>query len=200
MKYPVKQMKDLASGLKELEPYIRHGRALQVHPEFKSIKQRPRELLGNWLLCAVGCAERGEEMLVISEDPLGGDGLIVERDTGMQMLMEHVYVPPGEGDFSERVEKAIEHKVQKGPGYAAGRTLVVFSDATGKWFPNRVARAISGKHNFNAIWVAALNAAAIAEGHYAYDVAELDVSAGDAAVSRVTIAGDFGSWRVDRIQ
>jgi hypothetical protein len=201
MKYAVKHLKNLAVALKELEPHIRHGRSLQVHPEFRSIRQRPRELLANWLLCAVGCASRGRETLVISQDPLGGDGLITDRETGEQMFTEHVYIPPHAGtDFGELTVKALEHKVKKGDAYAAGLTLIILSEATGLWHPNRLARQIAGTHKFKGVWVVHLDARAIAEGRYAYLVAELDVSAGDAPVSRVAIAEDFGSWSVDRVQ
>lgn len=201
MKYAAKQLKSLAVALKELEPHIRHGRSLQVGKEFKSIGQRPRELLGNWLLCAVGCAARGKETLAIAQDPLGGDGLIIDRETDEKLFAEHVYIPPqGEGELEARIIAAVKHKADKGPEYAKGRTLVVFSDARGMWHPNKVARAIAGTHGFNGVWVVALNGAAIAEGRYAYDVAELDVSRGDAPVMRVTLAEDFGSWTVEPVQ
>lgn len=201
MKYRIKQLKNQAVALKELEPHIRHGRSLQVHPEFKSIKQRPRELLANGLLCAVGCAERGKETLAVAEDPLGGDGLIIDRETGEQMFTEHVYVPQrGEGDVGELVVRALEHKVKKGDAYAEGRTLVILSDAIGKWYPNRVARQIAGTHKFNGVWVMHLDAASVAQGRYSYMVAELDVSEGDAPVSQVTISKDFESWVVERVQ
>lgn len=201
MKYQVKQLRNLAMALKELEPHARHGRSLQVHREFKSIGQRPRELLANWLLCAVGCAGRGEETLAISQDPLGGDGLIVDRETGEQMFIEQVYVPPQkDADFEALAVKALQDKVAKGDAYAAGRTLVILSEATGMWHPNRLARQIAGTHGFNGVWVVHLDAQAIAEGRYAYLVAELAVSEGDAPVSRVSIAEDFGSWTVERVQ
>ena len=119
MKYVVKRLKNLTVALKELKPHVRHGRSLQVHREFKSIKQRPRELLANWLLCAVGCSERGKETLVLSEDPLGGDGLITDTETCEHLFTEHVYVPPQKGsDFGDLVIKALEHKVKKGDPYA----------------------------------------------------------------------------------
>jgi hypothetical protein len=128
MRYPVKQLKSLAVGLKELEPHIRNGRALQTHPEFNSIKQRPREMLANWLLCAAGCATRGKETVHLAEDPLGGDGLITESETGEFMLTEHVYARPRQGSsVAELIVEALEHKAKKGEAYARGRTLVVLS-------------------------------------------------------------------------
>jgi len=201
MKCQVKRLKNLAVALKELEPHIRDGHSLRVHREFRSIRQRPRELLGNWLLCAVGCAVRSKETLAISEDPLGGDGLIVDRETDEQMFVEQVYVPPRNGaDFGEMAVKALKDKMRRGATYAAGRTLVILSEAIGRWYPNRLARRIAGAHGFNCVWVVHLDAAAIAQGRYAYIVAELDLSNGDAPVSRVNIAEDFGSWTVERVQ
>lgn len=67
-------------------------------------------------------------------------------------------------------------------------------------YPNRVARQIAGMHKFNGVWVMHLDAASAAQGRYSYMVAELDVSGGDAPVSQVTIAEDFASWVVERVQ
>lgn len=201
MRYSVKLLKNLTVALKELEPYIRDGRSLQVHREFKSFKQRPRELLANWLICAVVCDARGEEALAIAEDPFGGDGLIFDRKTDETMFAEHVYIPPrAASDISALIVEAVEHKAKKGDEYAKGQTLVILSDATGRWFPNRVSREIMGRHKFNGVWLVALDAPALARGQYAYNVAELDVSVGDAPVCCVMIAEDFCSWKVDRVQ
>jgi len=184
-----------------MEPYIRHGRSLQVAPEFKSIKQRPRELLGNWLICAIGCDARGKESLAVGEDPLGGDGLIVDKESDDKLFMEHVYVPAGpEGEFEDRVMAALQAKAAKGEEYAKGRTLVIFADAVGKWFPNRLARRIAGQHHFRGVWLVALDAPSITNGTYAYNVAELDVSNGNASVSRVVVSPEFDSWTVETIQ
>lgn len=201
MRYSVKKLKNLTIALAELEPHIRDGRSLQVHREFKSFKQRPRELLANWLVCAVLCDGRGEEALAIADDPFGGDGLIVDRKTEEKMFTEHVYIPTSdEVHIGASVVKAVEHKAKKGKEYAKGRTLVIFSDAIGRWIPNHVAREIVGRHQFDGVWFVTLDAPASAIGRYAYNVAELDVSIGDAPVCRVLIAEDFGSWTVERVQ
>jgi hypothetical protein len=201
MRYALKHPESLATALKVLEPHVRHGRSLQDGRELESIKQRPRELLANWLLCAVGCALRNKETLVLAKDPFGGDGLITDQETGEHMFTEHVYVRPQQAaDFGALLLKALEDKVGKGQPYAAGRTLIILSDATGKWYPNKIANQIVGKHNFDGVWVVHLDAASVAAGRYSYLVTELDASAGNAPVSRVDIADDFSSWKVERVQ
>ena len=202
MKYRVKRLKSLAVALKELEPYIRDGRKIKSHPEFKSIKQRPRELLGNWLLCAVANADRGVETVHIYEDPFGnGDGMLVDQTTGEKMFIEQVYARAEEGKDAEAlITRAFSLKAGKGEEYAAGRTLVILSEAGGAYFPNRLARQLKGKHHFKGVWLLGLDAAAIAEGRYAYTVADISGDTDPAPVWRVTLADDFSEWTVERIQ
>ena len=53
MKYPVTRFKSLPVALKEIESMVRDPRHLQTgKPIEKFGGMRPREILGNWLLCA----------------------------------------------------------------------------------------------------------------------------------------------------
>jgi hypothetical protein len=201
MKYSVKRLKNLKIALQELEPHIRNGRSLQVQRDFKSIGLRPRELLANWLLCATFCFLRGDEGLAMSGDPLSGDGAIFNIETGNAMLIEQVYIPSAtDGDFDSLALQAFEKKAKLGKPYAENRTLVIFSEVTGSWQPNRLAREIQNTHEFDAVWVVHLDQNAVVEGQYAYFVVALDTSMGNAPVYRVSIGEDFRSWSVDTVQ
>jgi hypothetical protein len=201
MKYHVKRLKSLAVALKELEPHIRDGRKIKSHPEFNSIKQRPRELLGNWLMCAVANAERPAETVHIYSDPFDGDGMLVDSATDEKMFIEQVYARAEDGDDPEAlITKAFSLKAGRGEEYAAGRTLVILSEAGGPYFPNRLARQFKGKHHFKGVWLLGLDAAAIADGRYAYTCADISGDTEPAPVWRVALADDFSSRTVARLQ
>lgn len=201
MKYNVKRLKSLAVALKELEPHIRDGRNIKSYPEFRSIKQRPRELLGNWLICAVANAERGAETIHIYSDPFDGDGMLVDSATDEKLFIEQVYARAEDGEDAEAlITKAFSLKASKGEEYAAGRTLVILSEAKGAYFPNRLARQFKGRHHFEGVWLLGLDAAAATEGRYAYTIADIGGEIEPAPVWLVTLSDDFTSWTVEGLQ
>jgi hypothetical protein len=54
VKYQITRFKSLEAALKEVEPFIRNGEHLETGKPFKRFGGlRSRELLANWLLCAV---------------------------------------------------------------------------------------------------------------------------------------------------
>ena len=144
MKYKVKRFKDLKLALKELEPFIRNGEHLQTGKPFKRFHGlRSRELLANWLLCVVGNYTRQADRLTFTSDPLGGDGIIYDSVAEKTWPTEHVLVPTARDGEVEDVEalilKAIGIKQSKGGApYGSGKTLVVFLNSSGTWFPNKV--------------------------------------------------------------
>lgn len=90
----VTKFKSMAIALKELEPFIRDGQHLQTGREFVRFgRLRSRELLGNWLVCAVLNVVLGAERITFASDPTGGDGLILDLETGDGRFTEHVMVP-----------------------------------------------------------------------------------------------------------
>lgn len=98
-----------------------------------------------------------------------------------------------------QILQAIDKKRKKGGGaYASGKTLVVFSDSVGQWFPNRVARRLPNPLYFDMVWVVSLHS--VENEEYTYNVARLDLRRGNAPVWRVVIAKDFASWRVEPVQ
>jgi len=189
--------------LKDLEPHVKAPDFLRKGRSFGNFGLLPRELLANLLICFAGNFEDPENRLTVCTDPLGGDGLIFNQNHGGYMSTEHVFVPaPKDGD-SESVENkilaAVAHKCKKGPRYASGKDLVVFSEAKGVWHPNHTARKLIGCHGFENVWVVHLETSESEE--YSYCVVWLEVSRGNAApVWRIRIANDFNAFTVERIQ
>jgi hypothetical protein len=80
VKYSVTRFKSLSAALKEIEPMVRDPWHLQTgKPLAKFGGTRPRELLANWLLCAMSEKIEGRKLLFYS-DPTGGDGIIRDED------------------------------------------------------------------------------------------------------------------------
>lgn len=152
--------KSLTDALKELECFVRNGFHLQSGRPFTQLGgMRSREALANWLLCVSANDAIGEHRLNFTSDPAGGDGIIFDTETGETVQTEHVYIPsPRVGAPANNVEaqilQAVDKKRKKGGGaYASGKTLVVFSDSVGQWFPNRVARRLPNPLYFDMVWV-----------------------------------------------
>lgn len=202
MKHAVRRVKDLKLVLKDLERCIKSPDYLRKGREFKSFALRPREVLTNWLLCAVLNFEDGDNEYSFATDPTGGDGTIVRNLREGIMQTEHVFIPPARGGHARAVEelilKGIYHKQAKGRTYAQGKELIVFSEASGVWLPNRIARKIRGSNDFRSVWVVHLES--VNERNYTYCIAKLDLTYGDSPAWKVLIPTDFSSWRVERRQ
>jgi hypothetical protein len=205
MRHQVKHFKSAAIALKELEPFIRNGRHLQTGKPFTGFNSgRSRELLANWLLCEAVNSLHEPGRLVFTSDPVGGDGVIYDTQTGETWPTEHIIVPEQAGGATADVEalilEAIARKRDKGgEPYASGKTLVVFQNAAGQpWFPNTVARKLPAPLYFEAVWVVGLQG--IEDGKYIYQVTRLDLRQGNAPAWRVTISAGFDSWTVQPIQ
>src|SRR5947209_1743949 len=85
----VRKFKSLKVALKELEPFVRNGRHLQVGDEFEKFGGlRSREMWGNWLLCVAVNATVGDDRYTFTTDPEGGDGLIVNERSGTVLQTE----------------------------------------------------------------------------------------------------------------
>jgi len=204
MKHPVTRFKSLKAGLKELEPFIHNGAHLRTGKPFKRFGgMRSREVLANWLICAVNNAEHGAERLTFTSDPLGGDGIIYDTETENTWPTEHVMVPPAREETSSikaRILKAVERKQEKGgAAYASGKTLIVFLEGGGEvpWLPNHVARALP-KTDFDDVWLVGLQG--VEDGAYVYGVTQLDATEGNAPTWSVRISPHFETWDVKRLQ
>ena len=160
---------------------------------------RPRELLGNWLLCVVLNEVTGRSW-ALSGDPTGGDGAILDDDRKVGFLTEHVFVPPPDIStateaIDDKIVGAIRAKASKGESYARGMTLVVFCEAVGSWFPDHIGRAVDGFHNFEAIW--ALGLEDVHGQHYIYWVTKIEPV--NSPAWRVRLSSDFDGWAVEPI-
>jgi hypothetical protein len=199
------RFKNLKLALKELKPFVTNGQHLRTGKPFKKFgDMRSREMLANWLLCAVlNAVEGGARELTFWSDPLGGDGIIRDELSGELFPTEHVMIPPqaeaSKADAQSLILNAIKAKCAKGEQYASGSTLVVFLDAgAGLWTPNLVAQALPDPLLFKTVWVISLQG--VENGEYIYNVAHLDISDGNAPAFEVRISADFESWKVARIQ
>jgi hypothetical protein len=161
---------------------------------------RSREILANWLICAAFNSENQPERLTFASthDPIGGDGVLVDTETGETWPTEHVLalVPPSDEQIEQRVLEAVAQKLAKGgAAYATGKTLVVLLEGGGHtWFPNKVAKALPRPLYFGAVWVVGLQG--VEDGDYIYNVTEMDQEAGIAHVWWVRISADFDKWSV----
>lgn len=190
--------------MKELERFIRNAKHLYSGKPFDRFGDlRSRELLGNWLICAVLNAGRPTPSYTFTSDPQGGDGIIYDTETETGWPTEHVMVPKPTAqetsDIPALVLAAISKKQQKGgAAYARGKVLVVFLDAgLGEWFPNQVARQLP-KVDFKEVWVVGLHGEVTDE--YVYGVTQLEMSGGNAPTWLVRISANFESWKAQRLQ
>jgi len=204
MKYEVTRFKSMQAALKELEPFIRNGEHLQTGKPFKRFGgMRSREVLANWLICAVFNFEFGAERLTFTSDPLGSDGIVYDNETNSTWSTEHVMVPRARADETPDIKalilKVIDLKQTKGgAAYASGKTLVVFLEAGGgTWYPNQVAKQLP-EIDFETVWVVGLQG--VEDAQYVYGVTNLNMDGGNAPTWVVRISPDFDAWEVARIQ
>lgn len=204
MKYKIKKFRNLTVALKEMERFIKDGEHLQTGKALYQFGDlRSREILANWLLCAVKSHADGASY-TFTTDPTGSDGIIVAETTTEAWPTEHIIIPRHQGgagtDIHKLVLDAIEKKrIRGGSAYASGKNLLVFMNAAGsEWFPNRVAKALPQPLHFETVWTVGLQR--IEKGAYVYGVALLDVTDGNAPTFSVRIAADFAGWTVERLQ
>jgi hypothetical protein len=199
----VRRFKSLELALKELEPFVRNGHHLQTGKPFANFGgMRSREVLANWLLCAVGNATWENVKLTFCSDPTGGDGIIWDQVSGETWPTEHVMVPNLQlqtNDAETLILAMVNRKRKGGEAYGGGKTLVVFLNAEpGVWRPNAVARRLPEPVHFATVWVVGLQG--VEDGEYVYNVTNLDLSGGNAPIFKVRIGKDFDQWHVTRSQ
>lgn len=195
---------NLIEALRVLKPYIQKGRPLQTGrgiPELGGML--PREMLSNWLLCVAVNSVTSPERLGFVSVPAGtvGDGIIRDHVGGGDVLTEHVMVPELEKNTGRAAEElileAVNHKVMRGPEYAAGKTLVVLLfQGTEIWYPNRVSRLLPIPILFDAVWVTGLQG--VLNRKYLYNVTRLEQP--HSPVWRVHINENFDGWSVEHVQ
>lgn len=109
----------------------------------RCFSMRPIEAFVHWILCCAWSAdEKNAYTFREARDPSEADGVIIERSTGEQFIVEHVSgldIPqnPTPPDI-RRIQEAIHRKVQKcieKPGYGTNKNLVVFVDGVEEYSP-----------------------------------------------------------------
>lgn len=188
--------------LKELEKFILDGSHLETgkpFPRFGGL--RSREILGNWLLCAVLNFEQKSDRLRICTDPQGGDGVIYDTKQKIPEYMEHILVSKNSKTTKNTEALILGHIDKKrnkgGKAYASGKSLVVFLNKKGEnWTPNKIAKKLPIDLYFNGVWVVGLHG--VVNEEYIYNIAKLDVSG--CPVWQVYIKKSFEDWKIIRIQ
>lgn len=201
MKHSITTFKSLKVCLKELKPFICDGQHLETGKPFKRFGGlRSREILANWLLCAVASFEQKTEEFKICTDPQGGDGIIYNTTKKQAWPTEHILVSQksNESDHIQSlILKQIEKKQNKGGvAYASGKTLIVFLDKQGgEWYPNKVAKNMPHV-DFESVWVMGLQN--VIDGKYNYSVTQLN--ANGCPIWQIYINKNFNDWDIKRIQ
>ncbi len=207
MKYAVVKFKSLAVALKEIEPFVRDGNHLITGKPFERFgRMRSREVLGNWLVCAVVNSVDGKESHTFTSDPIGGDGIIVNTETNVSWPTEHVMVGKPYTlkqqalNVESRIIQAFNDKLGKGSSaYAEGKQLIILLDTSeGEWKPRNVARQLPQTLIFADVWVVGL--LPFDDEKYNYGVSQLGTPLRDAPTWKIQIENDFRSWTVEKIQ
>ncbi len=189
-----KFVKDFHKVLKDMEKYVKDARWLWHSREFTNFNLRAREIWSLWLLCVV-FNRIGHTDLTFGETDESSDGVLVDKKTGQTVLVENVAamnfpgtsLPTGE----ERIIQAIMDKASKGKHYAEGKVLVVFSDGAVKFEPNKIAKAVHGKHFFERIYVISLHTN---DGGTNYSYIVLELNPTNTQIAIVRIKDDFTDW------
>jgi hypothetical protein len=196
----------MSAALRQLEPFLRidNARLLRTgRPARNFGRMLPREMLGNWLVCAAVNFDRPDAPLYFTSDPSGGDGLLYDEKNKTIQPTEHVYVPPPpEGEIrsgDELIRDAVADKASLGAPYATGKILVVLLEALLPWEPANVVRMLPA-HAFEGVFVTGVES--YVEDEYTFAVAWLTLQEGhaQAPLFRVRIAKGFDSWEVSRAQ
>ncbi len=207
MKYEVTRFKNLTIALKEIEPFVRDGKHLLTGKPFQRFgNMRSREVLGNWLICAVINAQSGKDSHTFTSDPQGSDGIILNTETGDTWATEHVMVGQAYNSkeknlsIEDRIIFAFSKKLSKGgKAYASGKQLVIFLNVDGgPWHPRKVAKELPTSLSFADVWVVSLLPSE--DNKYVYSVSQLGTVDRDAPTWIVRIDNNFCSWTVSSIQ
>jgi len=197
----IKLIKDLKIALKDFEPMVKNPQFLWNGRDIKNFSLRPREAWANWLICVV-LRHMHKRDITFMEDRKG-DGFIIDKERKIIVPTEHVSalnIPKGKKlpNGEQRVIDAINLKIGKGSDYAKNKLLVAFFDGAGKFFRNKIRKAIFGKHNFEAVFcVGLLNSG---KSGYSYSVSEFRDSFGDQSIThKVEINGEFTDWQIFQI-
>lgn len=200
-KLPVTQVKSLDLLLPNLKRFIQDPSILLTGRDRINFQSRPREILVNWIYCAVGNATDPDNFdLTLCTDPTGGDGILTNRKSGEIQPTEHVIIysrDPTTLPLNERIIEGIKTKTNQGGKYSR-KFLMVFCYDSGDWNANVVAAGIPVDHIFHGIFIVALESTG--EHGYVYSLTDLDRKHGEAPTWRLKFNSDFTGWTVEQPQ
>lgn len=205
MKHKITKFKNLGVALKEIAQFVRDPRHLDVGKKVNRFGGLlPRELLGNWLLCAVANGDAKDGPMTFTTDPDGGDGILYDEKSQRSWRTEHVYVPvPTKNDHrpvEDRIALAVTKKQEKGGApYAKGKVLVVFLAGSygASWTANQATRKLP-PNDFTEVWVISFHM--YSNNHYLYGIARLRFeSDGHAVTFGVCVSPGFDHWEVRQL-
>src|SRR5215469_1300371 len=96
MESGIKRFKSMQAALKQLEPFLRidYARLLRTGRPMRNFGgMLPRELLGNWLVCAAANFDQPDRPMGFTTDPTGGDGILFDEKNKIPYHFEHVFAP-----------------------------------------------------------------------------------------------------------
>lgn len=192
----------MRDALKDIAPDIRCNKLGARYKNYDGLLMR--EVLGNWLVCAVlNAGSVNAQRCTFTSDPKGGgaDGALLDTATGLAMATEHVMATRwSKGKLAEKVNEsaeqlvaeAIQHKNAKGPKYGTDKILVVYLEANVPGFsPRAIREHIPPGTAFADVWVVIPQA-----GYWDYDVIHASSPFVDPPTYRVSISKEFDDWKV----
>lgn len=165
--------------------------------EFKNIGLRPREVVGAFLLFAVGQFLDPDNVWTIGSDPQILDGVICCVDgpkKGDYVALEQVYIPSFEKeDLSLLIKDRIDRKTAKGDDYSNGRHLVIYCDTNADLNLDDVSRYLEKQDKFYSYWIMAR----LDKPLWNFLVASPKTSGDPRLAYKVSFSEDFTNWSVE---
>ncbi len=202
MKYAINMPTSLRAAIKEIGPFIVGN---ELGKRFKSYNGLLlREVLGNWLLCAIlndQCATT--DRYTFTSEPKGGgaDGAILDKTTGLAMATEHVMATRWrDGKLDENLNESAEqlvvaamlHKEAKGPRYGTDKMLVIYLEANvAGYSPRAIREHLPSDTAFADVWLVVPQG-----GLWEYDVIHVGSPLADPPTYRVSITEAFDDWTI----
>jgi len=201
MKYAIKQPTSLRDAIKDIAPDIQRNKLGERYKNYDGLLMR--EVLGNWLVCAVLNARNpNPDRFTFTSEPRdgpGADGAILDKTTGLALAAEHVMVAEARdgqrpNESAEQLVLAqIKKKLAKGDAaYASNKVLVVYLDAdVAGYSPKALRECLPASFAFESVWVVVPQA-----GWWDYDVIYLDLTMPNPETYHVSITEAFDDWSV----
>lgn len=170
-------------------------KSLDSGEKISKIGLNPREVLGLFIICAVGNYLYKADWTVAS-DPENYDGVVLSKSghrAGEGFSTEQVYVPDFEsGDLTDLVLDRISKKSSKGREYGKNRHLIIFCNKSGLLDYQKIKQSIADNEIFNSFWVIAKHS----QNKWNYFVATLKTISDPLMAYEVKILDNFDDWEV----